>query len=482
VSVNRPLGATPQTGAFELTLPARTRVAVARSHAGLFALGGLVSLTVLICVAASRTFALLPATVRVTTLPSHLLPFGLGGLFGNLSLHLPAGVLMPVLALLFGCYVVVVKNAERLSPRTVLAAIAALIAIVLIAPPLMSMDVFSYEAYARMFVTYGANPYVHGPFGPLSLDPLYSYIGAHWVETPTVYGPVFTILSTFLDKLTLGVYTCLHPVPSAACQRAIAQSTFAYKGIAAVAALVTVATLWHAAKLRGLNQVRAVAVFGLNPLVIIYGVGGGHNDLLMIMFTTLGVYALLARRERATGAMIALGAAIKLTGALLLPFALAAGTGLGAERRRRSIVIGAAITSVVFALAGFGYFGIAQVNMVLTLQHIQSAGDTSSIPGFLSVVLRLDVVGHVVGLVLGLVFLAVCGWLLRRVWRGQMDWIDGAGWATVVMLVTASAMLPWYVAWLMPLVALCTSRRLWSTALWFTGAVQLITMVSYFPH
>ena len=42
-------------------------------------------------------------------------------------------------------------------------AIAALNALVLLAPPLLSTDVFSYQAYARMGAIYGANPYLHGP-------------------------------------------------------------------------------------------------------------------------------------------------------------------------------------------------------------------------------------------------------------------------------------------------------------------------------
>ena len=45
-----------------------------------------------------------------------------------------------------------------------------------------------------------------------------------------------------------------------------------------------------------------------------------------------------------------------------------------------------------------------------------------------------------------------------------MDWIDGAGWATVAMLVAASSLLPWYVAWLLPLAALASDRRLVRTA------------------
>ena len=59
-------------------------------------------------------------------------------------------------------------------------------------------------------------------------------------------------------------------------------------------------------------------------------------------------------------------------------------------------------------------------------------------------------------------------WLLRRVWQGRMDWIDGAAWATLPLLVTAWSLLPWYVCWMLPLVALSTSRRLWSVTMLMT--------------
>ncbi len=458
-------------------MPAQARVGHARPLLGRFALGGLLALSLLICVAASSTYALLPAPIRAPDI------FGLAGLFGDSGLHLPAGVLLPVFSLLFGCYIVAVRAADRLSPRAVLATIAALIAIVLIAPALMSTDVFSYEAYARMFVTYGANPYVHGP-SAIQLDFIYPFVGSKWWNTPTVYGPVFTLLSAAVDSLTFGVHSCLvtNARPTGVCYRAVAEMTFAYKTIAAVSAIAIVAILWHAARLRGLNPVRAVAVFGLNPLVIIYGVGGGHNDLLMLVFGTLAIYALLAKRDRGAGVSVALATAVKLTAGLLLPFMLAAGVGLGAPSRRRRIVLGAALGGLAMIIAGIAAFGFSLFNLIPTLQHIQSMGDTSSVPGFLSIALHLHVLGRVLGVVLGLIFLSVFAWLLHRVWRGRMDWIDGAGWATLAMLMAASSMLPWYVAWLMPLVALCTSRRLWNAALWFTGIIQLITMLAYIPH
>jgi hypothetical protein len=68
------------------------------------------------------------------------------------------------------------------------------------------------------------------------------------------------------------------------------------------------------------------------------------------------------------------------------------------------------------------------------------------------------------------------------VWRGQMDWIDGAAWAMLAMLVASSSLLPWYVAWLLPLAALGRDRRLATTAIIFTGVIQGIQLLGYIPH
>ena len=73
-------------------------------------------------------------------------------------------------------------------------------------------------------------------------------------------------------------------------------------------------------------------------------------------------------------------------------------------------------------------------------------------------------------------------WLLRRVWHGRTDWIDGAGWATVAMLVAASALLPWYVAWALPLAALGHDRRLARAAIVLTGVILAIQLLGMVPH
>jgi len=464
MSVQGPLGATPQGGAIELGSRGRDRHSgplgagetATRTRLGLLGLAGILVSGLLISLGAAHTDALLPESVRPV-------PGWLAGPLGGTGLDLGVVGLIAVFALMFGGYLLVVRESERLSARTVLMGIAALHAIILLAPPLLSTDVFSYQAYARMWALYGVNPYLQGPH-VIALDPLYPFIGAKWVTTPTAYGPVFTSISYALAPLS------------------IAASVLAYKAIAAVASLGTVALVWNGARLRGLNPAKAAALVGLNPLLVVYGVGGGHNDLLMLALLVAGIYALLQHRERTAGAMTVIGAGVKLTAGLFLPFMLASGSGLGARSRRREILIGASAAAVAVAILGFAAFGSGPLHLLGTLQKTESEGDWHSIPGFISTRLGLGAIGHIAGLCLGVIFAGVFVWLVRKVWRGEMDWIDGAGWTAVALLITVGSMLPWYVAWLMPLAALGTDRRLWRASLVTTGVVLAIQMIGFLPH
>jgi alpha-1,6-mannosyltransferase len=452
MSVRGPLGATPQSGVFEFGTPALdTRASQSASRAGLLGLVGLLATGLVIALASVHTDALLPESARP-------IPDWLAGPLSNSGVSVGHATLIACLALMFGSFVLVLRQAERLSTRTVLATIAGLHALFLLAPPLLSTDIFSYQFYARMPVLYGANPYLHGPHA-LALDPLYPFIGAKWVTTPSAYGPLFTALS--------------YPVALFD----IAASALAFKALAAFASIGTVALVWNGARLRGLDPVRAAILVGLNPLVVVYAVGGGHNDMLMLLGLTAGAYLMLVRRERAGGAMVVAAAGIKLTAGLLLPFAAAA-----SRNTRRGVLIGAGAASVAVAALAFALFGAGPLNLFSTLQKSQSAGDWHSIPGFISTQLGLGSEGHAAGLVLAAMFVGVTVWLVLRVRRGELDWITGAGWATVAMLVTASSLLPWYVVWLLPLAALSPDRRLRLTAIVMTGVIQGIHLLDYVPH
>jgi alpha-1,6-mannosyltransferase len=412
-------------------------------------LAGLLLGASVIVVSAGRTNWLLPASMRFLGSVGAL-PGWLAGVFGHSGIDLELGGLIAVLSLMFASYAMAVRAADQLSPRAVLTAVASLNALVLLAPLLMSTDVFSYVAYGRIGALYGANPYFHGP-NAIALDPAYAFIATRWAATPTVYGPLFTALSYLLAPLSL------------------AWNVLAYKAIAAMSSLVIVVVVWMASRLRGFNPVRAVVIVGLNPVILVYGVGGGHNDLLMLAILLIGVYVQLRGNRRASGGLIVAATGVKLTAGLLLPFVVAHNARGQGGRGLRALLTGVCVAAAVGGVLSFVVFGSGPIHLLSTLQKVQQGGGLNSVPGFLLTIVGLGRLSAAVGSVLTVVFGVCVLWLLRRVWTGQLDWITAAGWATAALIVTAGLLVPWYVAWLVPFAALSDDRRLWAAAVVLTG-------------
>lgn len=457
MSVNSPLGAM-RSGGFELRTPALETRTASQSRPGLVALAGILVTGLLVAISAAGTDKLLPSTVN-----AGVGTVGLQGSFGTPGIDLGSIGLTVVIAAMFGAYLMAVRSAGRLSPLLVLGTIAALHALMLLAPPLFSTDVFSYQFYGRIGQVYHANAYLAGPYA-LYQDPLYHYIGSKWISVATVYGPLFTALSNPLAPLS------------------IPTDVFVYKAIAAVSSLAVVALVWNGARRRGIDPVKAAVLVGLNPLVVVYGVGGGHNDLLMLVPMLAAVVLLLQRRGRLGAGSIIVGAGIKMTAGLLFPFALAGARGPLLSTRRRDLLIGAGVTAAVLSVFTVILFGAGPLHLPATIANVQSKGNWQSIPGFVGTRLGLGTVGHPVTLILGAVFAVVLAWLVWKVWRGQLDWIAGAGWAAFALLVTAASLLPWYVVWLMPLAALGRDRRLWNASLVLSGVMVGFQLLSYIPH
>jgi hypothetical protein len=423
---------------------------------GRLGLAGLVLSGAIVSVTAAHTESFLPLSIRPV-------PASLAGVFGGLDLNLHVAGAIAVLVLMFGSYALVLGSPASISARTVLAAIVGLHVLVLLGPPLFSTDVFSYQAYARMGADFGVNPYTHGP-AAIRFDAIFPYVGAKWSYIPSAYGPLFTGFSYLLAPL------------------GIAASVLAYRSIAAAASLALIAVVWRCARLRDIDPVRAVALVGLNPLLVIYGVGGGHNDLLMLLAVALAVWAFLEHRERSSGVLTMLAIGVKLTAGLVLPFALAAEGPRRAAGGRRRLALGALVGFAAIAALSIALFGSGATHLLASVRQSQSEGDWESIPGVIGTRLGTPGVGRIVGDVLAAGFVAVTCRLLVCVWRGTLDWIDGAGWATLALLIAASSLLPWYVVWMLPFAALARNRRLTHAALVMTGIVQGIQLLGYIPH
>jgi hypothetical protein len=338
------------------------------------------------------------------------------------------GVLLGVLT---ACYVAMVGLAESLTKRMAIGLIVVLHLLFAIAPPLLSSDIFNYIGYARFDVVHHLNPYEF-PLLSRPADAVFPFVG--WPRNTTAYGPMFTLVSLPLGLV--GTTTAMWLV----------------KASAALSSLGCVALVWACAKRLGRDPVAAAVFFGLNPLLLVFAVGGGHNDLLMMLVALGGIYLLLAGQRAGIVGLVA-AAAVKLSAGILLPFAI-----LGSRPRWKALLLGLGSAALLLAVAvrafGWHVFSISTV-----LGKDSQLMTPNNLPGFL----LNDVLG--IGVSRGMqdhiglaVLLAVLAILLLRVYRGS-DWLTGAGWATFAVLATTTWLLPWYVIWWLALAALLRSSN-----------------------
>lgn len=358
----------------------------------------------------------------------------------------PLGFRVFLIALLVFCgaYAGIVALSRVLSSRWAIALVAALHVIVLLGPILISTDVFSYIAYARMGVLHAVNPYVHGPIW-IKSDPIYPYVGPDWTKASTAYGPLYTLISYPLAWLG---------VPGA---------VWGAKLQAGLASAGTLALTWRCARLRGIDERFALLLVGANPLYVIYCLGGVHNDLVMIFFMMLGVTLALEAdgpRREAAGSMALVAAALtKATGIAPLPF-------LVLSRRRVAPILVAIATAVLGLLVTYLAFGGHGVNILSPLARDSGFVSTDGFPTQLAHLLGKPGVYPVDHQFLKAALAIAVAYLMWRTWRGY-DWVAASGWALLAIAVTNAWLLPWYLLWCLPFAVVSRNhdRRLLVAAL-----------------
>src|SRR5258708_19161421 len=108
----------------------------------------------------------------------------------------------------------------------------------------------------------------------------------------------------------------------------------------------------------------------------------------MMLFVVAGIYFLLAHRDRSSGAAMVIAAAVKVTGGLMLPFALASGGPRRGPDRRRDILIGAGVALSATAPPAVGLFRLWPLPLFGTIQEVPSQGDWDRIPRLIRTKLR----------------------------------------------------------------------------------------------
>jgi len=428
----------------------------------------------LVVIASADRPSLLAATTTQGYFP-HWMAGPLGGLWPSLTRNSKGlkYLFSGAIVLMYVSYLVGLRYVPRLPARWAITAVVAAHAIMFLSPPLALTDIFNYVNYGRMEIVHNLNPYTTIPVLEPHNDP--SYAISNWHQLLSPYGPLFTLI-TFV-VVPLGVAT----------------SFWVLKGLLMATSLGIVLLVWRSARLIGRDPVAAIVLVGLNPIVLVWGLGGDHNDFLMMFFVVLGFYLLLragcmpgafrrddgeappptvvggadvggdgARRFSpvliGAGAAFVAAVAIKASSGVLLPVVLA-----GLLHRRRDllqVVLGMVVGSVVLGACSVAAFGphfpdLATQGRLVTMVSLPNllglalgqGGETNTLRVLLSGVLVVSV--------------GACSWLA---WR-RRESLTAAGWASVALLVTLAWVLPWYVLWILPLSALSSSRRLRVTAL-----------------
>lgn len=179
-------------------------------------------------------------------------------------------------------------------------------------------DVFFYEMTGDLAAN-GINPYA-SPLMEFPENPLLAY--NHWVEMTAVYGPVWTGVNSAIMSVTGP-----DPVLATVVYKVVLGSV-----VMAVAALV----YWFVRRLTA-SPPLAVAAFVLvawQPNMIVESTGQAHNDPLMLLLSTAGVFLAVAggtRTVRGGLVLITLSALVKY---VTLPLLGLLGLLRLADRRR----------------------------------------------------------------------------------------------------------------------------------------------------
>jgi hypothetical protein len=323
-----------------------------------------------------------------------------------------------VLVAMIVAYAVVLAAVRTLSMRAIVICVVLLHVIILMSPPLQLNDVFNYLGYARLGGLHHLNPYTN-VIKQEMFDPVYRFTTWHSLRSP--YGSLFTALTYPLAFVSL---------------------SFAYWTLKVATVLLSLAFLalvWHCARKLGRDPRFAVVFVALNPIYLIYAVGGFHNDFFMLVPAMGAIALMLDRRDRSAGAVLVLAIAVKFTAVLLLPFLLIA---VRTNPRRARMLIGAALAAIPMIVLSVALFGLSVPN----LSDQSSLLTNFSIP-------------NLVGLAIGIGSVCVVLVVAHQVYR-RRDWISGAGWSTFALIASLAWLVPWYVIWMLPLAALSTNVRL----------------------
>jgi hypothetical protein len=329
---------------------------------------------------------------------------------------------------------------ERNRMRAVIGAALLWFAPLLLGPPLLSSDLYSYAAEGEMAAR-GIDP-TSDAIARLQYGDYISKTDPVWRRSNgNPYGPVQMGAAAAIVTATG------HDVD------------MTLWGLRLLALASVLASIWGIAEIArhyGVSPPVAVAIAIANPIAVLHLVGGAHNDSLLMALLATGAALALRGSWRWGVVFMALATGVKLPAAAAIIYLGWQRAGIGARLADRVRIIGkaaAASAAIIFGLClvvGIGLFG--------WIESMKNSGKTM---GTLSLTTRIGYVVsslfRTVGLpstdsvwigifrFLGLAVAgAICLWLLFRTHR--LGAIPAAGLSMLIVMVLGPVVWPWYLA------------------------------------
>lgn len=323
----------------------------------------------------------------------------------------------------------------------------------IVAPPLFSRDGWSYAAQGVMAAN-GTSPYVHGPW-VLSGLPAHEAVDPRWWYTATPYGPL---------PIEWGKWMAEHT--GNPLMLAIGHRMLALVGLALLAWAVPKLARWT-----GAQPALATLVVIASPFMLANGVGGLHNDLLMVGLMAAALVA-AARRGWIVGAVLAgLAVSVKLPGAWacigVVLITLPAGAPM-LRRLRRGAEVGIVAFGVLLGLGWFSGLGNGWVDALGVPGTVNTPLSVTTLFGG-----ALDRAGSLLGLgtdpayFLGIVRqlgtlasgLVAAGVALRWPTGSPRRAVEAVALTVGVLVLLSPVVHLWYLLWPLPFLAALPLRR-----------------------
>jgi len=315
---------------------------------------------------------------------------------------------------------------------------------VVLLPLLVSRDVYSYIAHGQIVSVHQANPYVQTPADfPSFLTR--ELVGPRWVDTPSVYGPLFSHLAGLVTRTSSRLDLLLD----------------AFRLIAIAASMATTFVIAAVARrVRPSRAVFAVAAFGLNPVVLFQSVGSGHNDLLVALAIVIAAWCILRDRTVWAAGVLTCGALIKATAflpLLLLVVWVVWRRPFPERLRAGAIHSGVALAIVAVVAAPFFQPHDPTLGMLELSAHEGWLAPSRFFRRVLDAISG-DTLGVVARVAFALALVVAVVWLVRTVARAAAsgrpapELLGGWGWSLLALTLLGPVLLPWYLAWSLPLI------------------------------